>query len=175
MRMMRQLRKQTALVLAVALMSMSAQGMTCKHPTIEYRTHSGQVVEISNQNLQVFLRGVQIASRSYTGTERALAVVILNHRDAGDMEAATVLYNRVKPIDTAIVDGFTALSHSIDITVKVNDSVNAKDMSVPQALIDHAGDILAQMQRILKIAEDNGIDLPPGFTDSLNMMELLTR
>lgn len=169
------IRKAVVVYLIALFCAMGGMGMTCTHASVDYKTHDNQIITVSNKNLQLFLRGVQISSRSYTSAEKAFAVVVLNYRDSGDMEAATVLYNRFKPIDDGIVQSFELLSRSIGTTLKINSDISDKDMSVPQALIEHADDILAQMRRIVMMAEDFGVDLPPGFSDAFNIMERMVR
>lgn len=138
-----------------------------------YTTQSGQELLVTNKNIKSFLRGIQVASSTYQSIQRGFVIAIAQARDAGDEQRVDLIYNRFKPIDDAIKASFTGLAASTSTALILAE--DSGDQSVPAILISHAGDITLLLGRLLPLAGEFGIGLPPGFDDVLGIMEVLAR
>lgn len=169
----RDLPSRILLMLIVLSISISpACGTFNKKPFI-YETSQGQQLNVTNKNISMFLRGVQVSSSLYETAQHVFVMEIGKAERAGDTERADLIYNRIKPIDDAVRASFKGLAASTSTTLLIAQESGGKH--VPKALLDHAGDITILLGRLLPLAEEFGIDLPPAFDDVLNIMEVLAR
>lgn len=170
------------LMVLILCMGISGTGInaTCsqhrQHESITYVTHDKVEIEVTNKNVMTFLGAVRVANSGYTSTERGVAVYLVNKRDRINADGgngalvAGIERNRILPLDSAVVKSFEALMHNTSLALKVNEGLE-QGGSVPQVLLSQAGDVLANIQRMVSLAEELGVKLPPGVIDAMNIME----
>ena len=168
---MRQRLKMIVMLMCITL-AVGGCGLIHEKP-FTYTTHSGQELLVTNKNIKSFLRGVQVANSMYQSVQRGFVVAMAEANDAGNQQRVDLIYNRFKPIDDAVRASFKGLAASTSTALVIAE--DSGDQGVPAILISHAGDITLLLTRLLPIAGEFGITLPPGFDDVLGIMEVLAR
>lgn len=164
---------KTFLIMALIIVLTSGCAMFNKKD-FNYTTRDGVTVKISNDDLRVFMRSVQAVSSGYQTVQKKFLLDIDKAELRGDTERADGLYNKFKPIDDMIMAGFEGLAASTSTTLTIAEELKKKQISVPKVLINHAGDILLLMGRLIPLAEEFGIDLPPAFDVVLEALGVLS-
>ena len=164
---------KTFLIMAVLIISTSCAMFNKRDYT--YTTAQGYEIQISNKNISLFVRSVQATSSVYQTVQRSFVLTISKAELAGDTERADLIYNQFKPLDDAIRASFKGLAMSTSTTLTIAAEMEKKQLSVPKALINHAGDILILVGQLVPLAEEYGIELPPSFDKVLAMLGVLSR